>query len=208
MYYRFFKVTDGPLIEELSRLKAINDQNYEGYKAIAVELAASQWMMFGTKFAGFIFESEPDNNVWRQVPKYSKVYAPRKNVPAGKDLWQRINAVVRKVDYNDALKAIEAPQHRFCIDGNRMTRTALCAGLIGEGTIFVQVPWKDVDPTKLAEYAANQALPDGERKTWFDSELDHLLWTPHPSMVEVKEWEMLKWKEENHKPESEQSDDD
>lgn len=197
MYYRFFLVTDGPLIAELNRMKAINDENYEGYKAIASDVGATKWMMFSSTFAGFIFETPPDSSVWRELPKEHNVYAPRKNVPAGKALWARINAVVRRVDYNDALIAIGAPRAWLCIDGNRMTRTALCAGLIGEGTIFVQVPWKDVDPARLAEYKANKEADDP--RVWFDSELDHLLWQPHPSMTEVKEWEMLKWRDENHK---------
>ena len=198
MYYRFFKVTEGPLIDELNRMREINNQNTDGYGAIAKELGVTQWMMFGNLFGGFLFDSPPDMKVWKQVPKYSKLYSPRKNVPAGKDLWQRINAVVRKVDYNDALKVIDAPRHWFCIDANRMTRAALCAGIIGEGTVFVQVPWKDIDPAKLADYKANKE--SAEPRVWFDGELDHLLWQPHPSMTEVKEWEMLKWKEENHKP--------
>lgn len=206
MYYRYFKVTSGPLLEELTRMKAINDENAAGYGAIATDLGVSQWMMFGTCFGGFIFDTPPDSKVWRQVQNYSKVFAPRKNVTAGKELWKRISAVVRKVDYNDALKVIDVSRSWLCVDHNRMTTAALCAGLIGESTIFIRVPWRDVDPEKLAAYKAQRELPKDQRTTW-DEELEHLLWTPHPSMVEVKEWEMLKWKDENHKNLPEGDDD-
>lgn len=81
----------------------------------------------------------------------------------------------------------------------------MCAGIIGEGVIFIQVPWRDEDPARLAEYKANKESENP--RAWFDSGLDHLLWTPHPSMIEVKEWEMLKWKSENHKSLPEGEDD-
>lgn len=201
MYHRYFKVTSGPLIDELNRIRASRDAAFEQWKVFCEEIGANQYLLFSNgSFGGFMFPSPPDMNVWKKN-KRDKGYTPRKTSPAGKELWKKIQSMPIMEPFDNALVKLDLPV-RFPVifHGQYAYRCTLC-GFFKEGVFFVKVPWKDVDPKELEQYKI-----DRDAGTRGNCEYEHLLWTPRESMTEVKEWEFLKWQDENGKTTKERED--
>lgn len=190
VYRRYFRVSSGPLIDELKRMFA----QFEEYKSvvgkIAEEVGAEQeWLVHGSSFGGFRFKTQPDMKLWREVSGYDNMYYPRRTSKEGKALYERIKKAPERPDFNKALDVINVSGAWLNIDWNKMTHAGFVYLNPSDDTTFIQVPWRDVEPAKLEEYKAKRAA-GGHR----EEELEHLLWTPHESMTEVKEWEYLKHK--------------
>lgn len=196
MYHRYFKVTSGPLIEELIKIREQRNESLAQWKAFALEIGAKEWLLYSNgAFGGFYFETPPDMSIWKQN-KGDKGLTPRHSVPSGKELWNRIGKLPRMIPFDNALSAIKLDDCPV-IFSDRYAHRCTIFGCFNENVFFVKVPWvklSEADEVRFAEYKDNKASE--EPRLWYESEFDHLMWTPHDSLVEVKEWEVLKWKDE------------
>lgn len=192
MYQRHFRVDSGALLDEVNRIIDLTEQVRLAWKPLLDQIGAKQYHYWRDgSFAGFGFEEEPDQALFRRHRKFSAIWLPRKNVAEGKAMWQQINAMPQTESIQNALQ-VAGITHGMpaLIEGNRWYGPTM-GGFPKQGIWFVEVPWRDEDPEKLKAYKAERDA--GKRG---DCELDHLLWTPPEEWREIKHWEYLKeWEE-------------
>lgn len=190
VYHRFFRVTEGELLDEVRRLM---DQREEARKAIVAlsrELGCEIKAYESGGIAGFAFKKKPDQEIWKQPNRYG-LYWPRKNTAAGKEMWARIKQLPEFPGVNGALRVAGLNVGFPCLIAGRTGYSPVLWGYPAKGVIFVKVPWRDEDPERLATYQRDKT--DG---ICFSADLDHLLWVPPAYMQEIKEWQALKEYEE------------
>lgn len=195
MNHRYFRITEGPVVDEVRRIIAKRKELSELYVEFEKRIGAKGTRIYNHsgKVAGFEFEEAPSNDVWRK-PDRDGLYLPRKNSPTGKVLHKEIEALPRLPAIQDALKLVNLPPHSPIVFAEGRAYFASLYGFPAKGVLFVRVPWRDVDPERLAQYRREKA-----ERTHFNAEYEHAMWTPTPEMVEVKEWEVLKEMDEGEK---------
>jgi len=193
VYKRYFRVTNGPMVEEIDRLFELRFAASARYKEFGDKYGATETHSFERSgaFAGFVFNTPPDQAVYRRDAK-TRLWLPRKNVPAGKAIWAEINELPKAhtVEYAPRLAGLE-PGMPFLTDAGRWYAPSLWGFGAPRNVWFVSVPWMDVDPDKLAAYKADKA--EGKR---FDRDLDALSWEPPAGWTEVKRWQVEKESDE------------
>lgn len=186
IYFRFFRVTDGPIMDRAREIKAANVEARKVIIAFSDEIGATNWWQNRDGgVIGFSFE-QPDEKIWRET-RWG--YLPRKSTKIGKELYRRIML----------LPAMTPVSSAFTVSGLIMRAPVVIEGNVGHyvtasgspkiGVMFARVPWRDIDPAELDQYRADQKDGNG-----WSLCLQHLIWEPAPEMrmVELKEWEALK----------------
>lgn len=183
IYRRFFKVTGGPVMDAALEAEAINDLAHEQYMVILAEIGAEhRYYHRDRRMTGIIFEGEVDRTLFRET---RNGWWPKKNCQAGRELDKRIKAV-QTATPETVLKAAGLRGRPHGIFSGQAIH--YCSHLFVPSeppVVFLSVPWRDVDPAKLAQYSEER-----EAGTHFNSEMDHLLWEPAEDLVEIKSWEM------------------
>jgi len=191
VYQRYFRFTDGPLVVEIDRLFEERIAAGKLYQQLSDKYgaqAAHTYEQSGT-FAGFKFSlgNQPDKTVFRFVVKH-RMWLPRKNVPAGKAVWAEIDQLPKPQPIDSVLsQAGLSTGFPEVWDGGKGYAPQIWGYGAPRNIWFVSVPWKDVDPAKLAKYEKEKA--EGTRR---DGELDSFMWTPPANWAEVKRWEIEK----------------
>lgn len=192
VYKRYFRVTEGPMVDEIDRL-----QELLSVAAVHADKVAKQvggefktWQSSGS-FAGFAFKAPPCQKTYRLLKKHG-LWVPRKNTPEGKEVWAAIEQVPLPAPVDSALKLADlSPNFPALCDGGKWYAPALWGFGKPVGVWFVSVPWLDVDPAELEAYKVER-----DAKTRFDRDLDHLSWAVPEGWVEVKRWQIEKEYEE------------
>ncbi len=72
VYQRFFRTTEGPLVDEIARLNELRSAAAQLYKDLGDKYGAKQVNNYdhNGQFAGFIFEEKPDTEVYRLIKKH------------------------------------------------------------------------------------------------------------------------------------------
>lgn len=187
MYQRYFRVTNGPMLEKAREIETQREQDRAAMIAFCNEIGAENALHYRDgSCAGFKFKSSPDKNVWKQ-PNSFNAYMPRKNTAEGRAMQERIKALSTIAPVADAIKVIGLEANcPVLIDG----RAGYCSTLTGSahlGVLFVGVPWRDVSPEEIASYRQ-----ENEAGRYFSIEMEHLCWEPSADMVEIKRWELEK----------------
>lgn len=192
VYKRYFRITEGPMVDEIDRLQDIRIAAGQLYQQLADKYGATTVQAFNSgTFAGFTFKERPDENVYRFIRKH-RLWAPRKNVPAGKAMWAEINALTAPRPISDALELVGLTGKVPVIFSGGKCYLADVWGYGKPTSIwFVSVPWMDVDPEKMNQYKLDRA--DGGR---YDNNLEHLQWEAPTNWTEVKQWQIEKEAEE------------
>lgn len=183
VYRRYFKVTEGPLIEAVQKAKIINDAAYEAYNEIGAELGAKPgYYAINNRLTGFMFDKAPSGEIFRKIKGGG--YFPKKNNAIGKELVKRLDAV--------KTESSNAPLSMVGLSGERFPRL-FGAGKVYYETIvvipehppvvYISVPWYDEDPEKIEQYKADRAT-----RNHINQNLDAILWLPTAEMFEVKKW--------------------
>lgn len=193
VYKRYFRFTDGPVVEEIDRLFEARIAAGKLYKVLSDKYgaeSANTWESNGG-FAGFQFKTAPDKSIYRMLPKH-RLWVPRKNVPAGKEIWSEINQLPKPSPIEHALRLVDLePGMPMLCEGGRWYGPALWGYGAPRNIWFVSVPWKDVDPEKLSEYKSIKEAGHG-----FDRDLEALMWVVPEGWTEVKSWQIEKECEE------------
>jgi hypothetical protein len=196
VYRRYFRVETGPLIEALNKCDADKDAARDAARELSDSFGADGYAYWpdGRGVAGFQFRVEPDMKAWKdaKLDGNPSHYLPRKSTTAGKAIQRQVDALPAFKDHQEVIKSVGLYCEPTMCTGNSMARSIL---RYWDGKVaFVSMPWADVDPEELAEYKKEKEA--GKRG---DMNLDHLLYTPHESMVEVKGWEVDKYIAESEK---------
>lgn len=138
------------------------------------------------RFAGLVFEDAPDKSLWREVR--NEIWAPKKNLKAGKVIWKLIDALPIREEIDTLLTEFDLPINGPVLLEGRMGYRPYLTGFPTKGIWFAHVPWREVTKEERDEYENN---PD----SW-SYEFEYLKWTPPAIFKEVKEWEYLKEFEE------------
>lgn len=191
IYQRYFRVTSGPLMDEVRKIEADNDRNRQAVLDFAAEIGATNMFSYkdGT-VSGFEFDKTPDQSIWKQPNSFGH-YLPRKNTNGGKEMAKRIQGMPRLIGIGGALKSIGLYDSFPVLFGNGKGYISTLTGTTRLGVMFVSVPWKDINPEELAQYKRDNAA--GIHSS---AELEHLGWQPTADMQEIKHWEMEKEIEE------------
>lgn len=192
VYRRFFRVTEGPMVEEIDRL-----QDLWAAAAVHAEKLAKQvggefqtWESNGG-FAGFTFKEAPCQKTYRLLKKH-RLWVPRKNTPEGKEVWAAIDQVPLPAPVDSAMKLVDlTPNFPALFHGGKWYAPTLWGFGKPISVWFVNVPWMDVDPAELEAYKIER-----DAKTRRDTNLDHLSWTVPEGWTEVKHWQVEKEAEE------------
>lgn len=192
VYKRYFRITEGPMVDEIDRL-----QELLSVAAVHADKVAKQvggefktWQSSGS-FAGFTFKAPPCQKTYRLLKKHG-LWVPRKNTPEGKEVWAAIDQVPLPDPAESALKLADlTPNAPALFSDSKWYAPTLWGYGKPVSVWFVSVPWLDVDPEELAAYKKDRAA--GSR---CDSNLEHLSWAAPEGWVEVKRWQIEKESEE------------
>jgi hypothetical protein len=192
VYKRYFRITAGPVVDEIDRLFELRIAAGKLYAELAVKYGAtgsSNYDRTGT-FAGFTFATPPDQSVYR-LEKKTRLWVPRKR-GRGEAIWSDIKALPAPSPIEHALRLANLePGLPMLTDAGRWYAPTLWGFGAPRNVWFVSVPWKDVDPEKLAEYKAAKATGSS-----FYRNLDALTWEAPADWTEVKSWQIEKESEE------------
>ena len=182
VYRRYFKVTEGLLVEAVQEAMAINAVARKEYSKILKEVGANPGFYHrGNRLVGMEFDEEPDKGVYKRVKNAG--WYPKKNSSAGKELAARLEFIETR-DIQECLRAVGLSPHPSIFADGKCYWPVLTVIPDTPPVVFVGVPWFDEDPEELANYEEDRVAI---RR--FDSSLDSLLWVPDPELVEVKRWE-------------------
>ena len=191
IYTRYFRVTSGPIMDRAIELETANAEARKVVAAFCKEIGANESLSYSDgRRAGFKFPTTPDQTVWKQ-PNSFGAYWPRKNTAGGREMLARIDALPPIVQIKYAIEAVGLHVGLPVLVSDRYGHSATLTGIPRFGVLFLGVPWRDIDPAKLAEYKHKRAAG-----TKFSMEMDHLCWEPSAELQEVKRWEVEKEIEE------------
>ena len=191
VYSRHFKVTEGPIIEEMKRIRLVIKAAQDEYSDIVKDMGADPgYYQRDNELTGVLFtDNKVDRALFKPVGRNGKYgWYPKKTHREGR-LWAGRLAAVETAKDEDVLSLAGIPdQDRFfwlCKGGKVYFPTVI--HIPKPLTAVIRVPWYDEDPEKIERYRRD---PEGV-------ECDSIfLWEPKPEMVEIKEWEFLKLVEE------------
>ena len=183
IYQRHFKVTNGPLMAEVERIKAVNKAGWDKYINIAEEIGAntnSIMMLDGHYLSGFKFDhaNQPDPKIY--IHKDDDSWYPKQNNKIGRALHKRIKTVVTE-NPTDALDTLGLGKNnnQYAIFGDRHIYWAALITIPSAPPVnYVRVPWLDLKSDKI------------------HSHTEAMLWRPTKDMVAIKGWELEKAIEE------------
>lgn len=193
VYKRYFKVTSGELVDEFKRLIDVRNKAIKIIRKLNKEIGSIDININNNgHIVGFEFEKKPDSKLWKKV---HFGYYPKQNTQWGRELVKRIKALPHFPSLQDALSAVGLSAKGPCLIGEGTGYYSTLMGSLKHNVFFVVVPWCDVEQKELNDY---KYMRDGkiEGRTGWSRNYEHLLWTPPDDWAEVKEWEMLKAKDE------------
>lgn len=190
VYYRYFRVTSGPLVDEIDRLTAENKAAQKHWFEFINEIGATSASISvrGTPVF-FEFDQQPDKAHWKAK---GLGYLPKRNTRLGRQLHKRMRQLPPMLPLDHALNAVGLDGAvPVLIDVN----CGYTCNLMGRrGVWFVTIPWRDVPQAELDKYRAARSS-----RVRYNMSLDYLQWTPPPEFTEIKEWQYLReWDELNH----------
>lgn len=192
VYYRFFSLAKDS--ETLTKIRAHVDKiNNKVALATAIgnEFGAKEAVFVDSfKVFGFKFDETPDTSLWKRT-KHHNAWSPKLSTKAGKALAQRLKDLPDIGYMEDCLldRGLKGGFSGAFQAGLTFYPVSVVGKGDGSDEWFVRMAWQDLDPEELDAYKADEQT--------HSLRMDYLLWTPHESWVEVKEWEVKKALESN-----------
>lgn len=182
VYRRYFRVTEGPLIDAMKDAIEINNRAKREYVNILHKIGAErQYYHIDNRLVAVQFKDEPDRYLYKKC-KHGGWY-PKRNTKEGKTLHERFKSVKTEAD-SECLKLVNLSSSPTLAGAGRCYFPTITVLPSEDMVIFISVPWYDEDPDVLAEYVKD--------KNHMDRNYDAILWKPSEEMVEIKRWEVEK----------------
>ncbi|MCP1375361.1 hypothetical protein [Dyella lutea] len=185
--FRFFKVTEGPLIEELNKIFDEQELAFDAAREIAKAVGATAPALYCRSWL-FQFEEAPPEATWKCEHRQGteRYYKPIRRSLVGRKWADEIKRLKVPRHHNDALSVVDLTKGPAVVEG-RHWYAPVVWGWIDGPLFLVKVPWRAYAPEILDAYRAMRDA--GE---YGSGAMDHALWVPHPTMQEIEEWEALK----------------
>lgn len=166
MEYKFYRITEGVFMDRAKGIRDGRDIAIKAILSLCEELGAKHAAEYSRGgIAHFEFGSRPDKSIWKVS---GGGYMPKVSTKGGKEIQAKIKAIPKFEHFDCALDVIKLDGMRVFGEnaprGMRIHRATWC-GRLDESVLFIRVPQHEESPYVPA---------DG-------------------SMVECKEWEMLKF---------------
>lgn len=197
-YWRYFRVTDPEFDQKMRDLQARHQEVGQQWSGLCRSLNASNirtWTHTG-EFAGFVFDTEPDNSLFKKV---GDLWVPKKSTKAGKDLWKLINEIPSIITNHNSVLGDYGLEWKKPMDFDIQEGQAYYATVSGfyePGIWFVKVPSRHFCAATL-EAAAQIKEDTGSAGS---TVLENALWQPPAAFVQVKQWEFIReWDELSEK---------
>jgi hypothetical protein len=184
MKNKIYRVISGPFIEEIDRIYKSNKNAIEILKEVSSDINGEIMIADHSGFVGFQCESEPDRYYWKKTRR--GLYWPKKNTVAGKML----NSMIKDANYTDIREAITVLGYSdgpSIISGGYAHRVSFC-GCPTKMEFYIKVPVAEYSEAELLQYDKDRS--DGKCRYM---NMDFALHPKHESMIEVEEWEMMKF---------------
>lgn len=193
IYIRYFRITDGPIMEEAARIEKAQAAHHETMREFMNGIGAKAYYYTKSgRIAGFEFESMPDQNLWKKTRHGH--WMPKLNSNAAKAMATRVGDINQRPVLGDVLHLVGLIEGVPVMinESVGMGYASSAFGSVKRGVMFVSTPWTDrYSPEEISKYRADKAA--GIHRSM---ELDHMLWQPTEHMHEVKRWEVEKEIEE------------
>lgn len=188
VYRRYFKVTEGALIDYVTSVHSCRVEAEQRYTDILNNLGAEgdYYVNSNKKLIAIIFKEDPDPKVFRRVSNTNNGWFPKKNCKKGKEIAKELEEVPIK-NIEECLEKVGLPVGFYLFHGGVAYKAVIGYIPSDPVVVYISVPWYDEDPEVLEKYKEDHA-----KGIDYSSDLDALLWEPTPEMVEVKEWECKK----------------
>lgn len=185
--FRFFEVTEGPLIDAMREISEEKRAAFEAAKELGKSFGASEAVIYGGRWL-FGFEREPDDVLWKVEFQQDghRYYKPVRRTLLGRRWADAIKKLTVPRHHDNALLVLNLPTGPAVIEGRHWYKPVVW-GWLDVPLFLVKVPWRAYAPEILDAYRAMRAGDE-----YFSTAMDHALWVPHPTMREVQEWQALK----------------
>lgn len=194
-YWRYFRVDDPEFDQKLQDMNARREELSKQWQALTRSVGATNlrtWTHDG-KFAGFLFDTQPCAETFKQV---GEMYVPKRNTKKGKELWKLINEIPQEIiNPNMVLKDYGLIPGVPMDNEDGQAFYATVVGFYEPGIWFVKVPSRHFGVATLE--AAKQVFEEtGSLSELGDPRLVNALWQPPAAWVLVKQWEFIReWDE-------------
>jgi hypothetical protein len=187
---RFFKIVDGPVWDQFIADRKLRIAAEKTIKQFMKSIGADNAYGSGPTSYCFTFprSTKVDLTMWTPNKRIKGAYYPAKRGKAAAELRASFAELPVYVDINRCLTTVDLhPGFPSLIEASRGYSPHLRFYSIDEHLIIIQVPWKEVSKAEMDKYIAAH-----EKGLHSSAMYDYLRWTPHESMIEIKEWEALK----------------
>jgi hypothetical protein len=183
-YTRYFKATEGDLVNSVISARADNKKASAEYSVILDELGAKPtYYQNDNRLVAMQFD-EPDKSKYKRM-KCGGWY-PKLNNKEGRAINSRIISV-RITPISSCLEVVGLSSSPTIFSGRSCYFPTITVIPSEEITVIIGVPWHDENPDKIDQYAK-----DRQAGSHRDGNLDALLWKPKDYLTEIKEWEVQK----------------
>lgn len=190
IYRKYFKIETGAAVALAKTMQDTNKAARARFFEICADMGAEKSYSFddhSRTVLGFDFQKEPDRSIFKKV---KTGFYPKKGSKIGAAFCKQIDAVQTATEA-PIFDALGLPSDRFAWIhlGAKFYWPSLVVIPSESPTVYVVVPWFDIDPARLAEYKASGDKGDLAMRlgNW-----ECLLWEPTSDMSPVKEWEVSK----------------
>ncbi|MBQ4838803.1 hypothetical protein [Pseudoalteromonas luteoviolacea] len=195
-FYRYFKATSGPVLEELRKLIKQQGELSDSLQSFNLKFSSTGAVVndsgltneFRKALSGFMFQESP-NSEWKRVrgKKYKgkDLYLPVKD----SCIWDQIPTYMPTLGslVKTAFNAYLGP---ILIDGTKGLAIRIHGDL---EVVFLELPWKDISDHEIKEYEENTNSFCAETAFIINTRI-------HDSLSELKQWEYYrdveKWNED------------
>jgi len=171
MKYQYYKVTGGKLAAKMKELREAKDAFTNHMDEVVKNVGATGWQQYRSgSVAGITFADRPDKEVWKNA---EVGFLPKRSKKEGKKIQALIDKLKPPKEYNTALSL-------FDLDGRMIFGVATVQG----------VPMHK--PQIVGKFAPERCIffinvPVSDDESYTPTDDD---------MVECKEWEMMKFMDE------------
>ena len=193
MFWRFFRIESGPVLERYIELHKKEVETSNRYHPVLKAEGITYGYGRDPKNMLFTLDHVPGDEKWKRVMRGRHVfYRPKRTTKEGQELHKRLMQLPVLPDPSVALRDVGlTPGLPAIVWDGRGYYPYVSMLDPDKPMMIVRLPWREVSAEEMDRY--KQEREAGQRAC---SELNYLSWEPPQDWVEIKEWEALKLADE------------